>query len=229
MIDAEVTIPGLYDPANRKFMQSPTVVAGDVVISLDNGPFQPLAIVPTVLPSGAVRIVLSEQEQVAEVGVIDMVDQDEVWSIVRITLDGRVSNESQRIIDATNAAVAYVARSRAVNQNPSEYKITLAQGSTYTRATGGAVVIPVPPNSLAGATYATLTLLDGRGEPIISDRPSVEINAETLQATFEVNAVDIEQHEATVCGTYVVRWASGPDSATREIARGPFNLLPGYI
>ncbi|GIW60996.1 MAG: hypothetical protein KatS3mg087_2062 [Patescibacteria group bacterium] len=75
---AYTTATTLTDPATGRFAVNPPIVAGDVKVSKDFGPFVNITTVPTVAPAGSiiVKVELSEQEMDADIVFVHFKDQD---------------------------------------------------------------------------------------------------------------------------------------------------------
>jgi len=122
-----ITIPGLYDATTNVLLNSPTIVSGDVTISVAGGAFANTTNLPTLRASGSpvIDLVLTSAEAVST-AIVRFIDQDSAW-IGPTVFD--VVDKQAEIIAMLSPAV--------ISNNPvvSATTIQLIEGDTYDGST----------------------------------------------------------------------------------------------
>jgi hypothetical protein len=132
-----ITIPGLYDAVTNQLLNSPTIVSGDVTISVGGGAFVNTTNLPTLRASGSpvIDLVLTSAEVVSS-AIVRFVDQDSEWigpTVFDVTETGGGGDatlaKQDEIIALLSPAV--------ISNNPvvSASTIQLIEGDTYDGST----------------------------------------------------------------------------------------------
>jgi len=174
-----ITIPGLYDAATNVLLNTPTIVSGDVTISVGGGAFANTTNLPTLRASGSpvIDLVLTSAEAVSS-AIVRFVDQDSAW-IGPTVFD--VVDKQAEIIALLSPAV--------ISNNPvvSATTIQLIEGDTYD---GSTVLSP----KLSWATTRDYTTADS---VVLVVHDKSDVSAVLLQADAVVVSSTLIQVELT--------------------------------
>jgi hypothetical protein len=181
-----ITIPGLYDAVTNQLLNSPTIVSGDVTISVGGGAFVNTTNLPTLRASGSpvIDLVLTSAEVVSS-AIVRFVDQDSEWigpTVFDVTETGDATLAKQNeIIGLVSPAV--ISRNPVVDAST----IQLIKGDTYD---GSTVLSP----KLSFATTRDYTEADS---VVLVIHDKSDVSAVLLQADAVVVSSTLIQVELT--------------------------------